>query len=78
MTFKPQPGDVVSLRAPGSPAMVVELWEDGGPLQFETGWRCAWTIQGALRRAIFPEAALRLYGAPPAAGGEGKAGDKHG
>jgi uncharacterized protein YodC (DUF2158 family) len=49
------PGQLVRLRS-GGPVMVVGSYEDQ-PLGL-TGWACYWTIQGAVRREVLPEAVL--------------------
>lgn len=52
------PGDLVTLRSPSGPVMVVGGWESDG--LFTYGWRCFWMIQGAAHDGVFPTAVLRL------------------
>jgi uncharacterized protein YodC (DUF2158 family) len=67
-----KPGDVVQLRC-GGPRMVIArahepshqtaidklIAEHDPPPPFLPGWVCMWTVQGALRQAVFPTEALR-------------------
>ena len=72
-----KPGDVVRLRC-GGPLMVIAradepphetamdkmLNEHDPPPPFRPGWVCLWTVQGALRGAVFPPEALKVVEAP--------------
>ena len=50
-------GDLVELTAGGGPPMTI--LQRNANRSFE-GWLCVWQVNGAARRATFPEQALRL------------------
>ena len=54
-----KPGDIVQLVS-GGPPMTIAAWDKGALLD-EPGWLALWSIQGALKRGIFPEVVLRPY-----------------